>query len=231
MLEGRYRLVRIGPDGVDVAYLDGRGRQTIRHDRTMRHLHSTDRCAVCGRHAACGLRGEPDVRTRRTGRQGRQLGRRGRAVSPGAPAGAGQRGVSPLARAGDAQCVGSAPRSGADLRGSWPDRGRRCASTGAPANTTRRIVRSPPRRRRSSAVSVTKAKPPPATAGAAQPPRPGSAPPPLSNLNTLVDPVFPNASLRDVLNTLARDGGRRYSIRAGLSGPDGVGQVAEADAR
>jgi hypothetical protein len=30
LLEGRYRLLRIGPDGVDVAYLDGRGRQTIR---------------------------------------------------------------------------------------------------------------------------------------------------------------------------------------------------------
>ena len=30
LLEGRYRLLRIGLDGVDVAYLDGRGRQTIR---------------------------------------------------------------------------------------------------------------------------------------------------------------------------------------------------------
>ena len=30
ILEGRYRLLRIGADAVDVAYLDGRGRQTIR---------------------------------------------------------------------------------------------------------------------------------------------------------------------------------------------------------
>ena len=30
VLEGRYRLLRIGPDSVDLAYLDGRGRQTIR---------------------------------------------------------------------------------------------------------------------------------------------------------------------------------------------------------
>ena len=30
ILEGRYRLLRIGPDSVDLAYLDGRGRQTIR---------------------------------------------------------------------------------------------------------------------------------------------------------------------------------------------------------
>ena len=30
ILEGRYRLLRIGPDSVEVAYLDGRGRQTIR---------------------------------------------------------------------------------------------------------------------------------------------------------------------------------------------------------
>ena len=28
-LEGRYRVLRIGPDSVDLAYLDGRGRQTI----------------------------------------------------------------------------------------------------------------------------------------------------------------------------------------------------------
>ena len=30
VLEGRYRLLRIGPDSADVAYLDGTGRQTIR---------------------------------------------------------------------------------------------------------------------------------------------------------------------------------------------------------
>lgn len=30
VLEGRYRLLRIGPDSVDLAYLDGRGRQPIR---------------------------------------------------------------------------------------------------------------------------------------------------------------------------------------------------------
>ena len=30
VLEGRYRLLRIGPDSVDVAYLDGRGQQPIR---------------------------------------------------------------------------------------------------------------------------------------------------------------------------------------------------------
>jgi hypothetical protein len=30
VLEGRFRLLRIGPDSVDVAYLDGTGRQTIR---------------------------------------------------------------------------------------------------------------------------------------------------------------------------------------------------------
>jgi hypothetical protein len=30
ILEGRYRLLRIGPDSVDVAYVDGRGRQSIR---------------------------------------------------------------------------------------------------------------------------------------------------------------------------------------------------------
>jgi hypothetical protein len=30
ILEGRYRLIRIGQDSVDVAYLDGRSRQTIR---------------------------------------------------------------------------------------------------------------------------------------------------------------------------------------------------------
>ena len=29
-LEGRYRLLRIGQDSVDIAYLDGRGRQTLR---------------------------------------------------------------------------------------------------------------------------------------------------------------------------------------------------------
>lgn len=30
IIEGRYRVLRIGTDSVDVAYLDGRGRQTIR---------------------------------------------------------------------------------------------------------------------------------------------------------------------------------------------------------
>ena len=30
VLEGRYRLLRIGPDSVDMAFLDGRGRQSIR---------------------------------------------------------------------------------------------------------------------------------------------------------------------------------------------------------
>lgn len=30
VLEGRYRLLRIGTDSVDIAYLDGRGRQSIR---------------------------------------------------------------------------------------------------------------------------------------------------------------------------------------------------------
>ena len=30
VLEGRYRLLRVGTDSVDMAYLDGRGRQTIR---------------------------------------------------------------------------------------------------------------------------------------------------------------------------------------------------------
>jgi len=30
VLEGRYRLLRIGPDSVDVALLDGRGRQSLR---------------------------------------------------------------------------------------------------------------------------------------------------------------------------------------------------------
>jgi hypothetical protein len=30
IIEGRYRLLRIGPDWVEMAYLDGRGRQTIR---------------------------------------------------------------------------------------------------------------------------------------------------------------------------------------------------------
>ena len=29
IIEGRYRVLRIGPDSVDLAYLDGRGRQTI----------------------------------------------------------------------------------------------------------------------------------------------------------------------------------------------------------
>jgi hypothetical protein len=29
ILEGQYRLLRIGQDSVDIAYLDGRGRQTI----------------------------------------------------------------------------------------------------------------------------------------------------------------------------------------------------------
>ena len=40
-----------------------------------------------------------------------------------------------------------------------------------------------------------------------EPPRPGSAPAPLTNLNTMVDLRFPNASLRDVLNTLGEQGG------------------------
>lgn len=30
IIEGRYRLVRIGPDSLELSYLDGRGRQTIR---------------------------------------------------------------------------------------------------------------------------------------------------------------------------------------------------------
>jgi hypothetical protein len=30
ILEGRYRLLRVGRDSADLAYLDGRGRQTIR---------------------------------------------------------------------------------------------------------------------------------------------------------------------------------------------------------
>jgi hypothetical protein len=30
ILEGRYKILRIGPDSVELAYLDGRGRQTIR---------------------------------------------------------------------------------------------------------------------------------------------------------------------------------------------------------
>jgi hypothetical protein len=30
VLEGRYRLLRIGQDSVDLAYLDGRGQQSIR---------------------------------------------------------------------------------------------------------------------------------------------------------------------------------------------------------
>ena len=29
-IEGRYRILRIGVESVDLAYLDGRGRQTIR---------------------------------------------------------------------------------------------------------------------------------------------------------------------------------------------------------
>ena len=29
IIEGRYRLLRIGPESVDIAYLDGRGRQTL----------------------------------------------------------------------------------------------------------------------------------------------------------------------------------------------------------
>ncbi len=42
---------------------------------------------------------------------------------------------------------------------------------------------------------------------ATQPARPGSAPAPLANLNAIVDGVFPNASLRDVLNTLGETAG------------------------
>lgn len=30
VIEGRYRILRIGPDSIEMAYLDGRGRQTIR---------------------------------------------------------------------------------------------------------------------------------------------------------------------------------------------------------
>ena len=30
VIEGRYRIVRIGPESIEMAYLDGRGRQTIR---------------------------------------------------------------------------------------------------------------------------------------------------------------------------------------------------------
>jgi hypothetical protein len=30
IIEGRYRILRIGVESVDLAYLDGRGRQTIR---------------------------------------------------------------------------------------------------------------------------------------------------------------------------------------------------------
>jgi YD repeat-containing protein len=40
-----------------------------------------------------------------------------------------------------------------------------------------------------------------------EPPRPGSAPAPLASLNTIVDPRFVNASLRDVLNTLGEAAG------------------------
>ena len=31
IVEGRYRILKIGVESVDIAYLDGRGRQTIRH--------------------------------------------------------------------------------------------------------------------------------------------------------------------------------------------------------
>ena len=42
----------------------------------------------------------------------------------------------------------------------------------------------------------------------AQPARPGAPPAPLANLDMIVDPLrFPNASLRDVLNTLGEAGG------------------------
>jgi hypothetical protein len=30
IIEGRYRVLRIGPDSADLVYLDGRGRQTLR---------------------------------------------------------------------------------------------------------------------------------------------------------------------------------------------------------
>jgi hypothetical protein len=30
VIEGRYRIVRIGQESIEMAYLDGRGRQTIR---------------------------------------------------------------------------------------------------------------------------------------------------------------------------------------------------------
>ena len=30
IIEGRYRVLKIGPDSVELSYLDGRGRQTIR---------------------------------------------------------------------------------------------------------------------------------------------------------------------------------------------------------
>ena len=30
IIDGRYRLLRVGPDSADLAYADGRGRQTIR---------------------------------------------------------------------------------------------------------------------------------------------------------------------------------------------------------
>jgi hypothetical protein len=30
IIEGRYRLLRVGPDAADIAFTDGRGRQTIR---------------------------------------------------------------------------------------------------------------------------------------------------------------------------------------------------------
>jgi len=29
VIEGQYRLLRVGPDSADLAYLDGRGRQTF----------------------------------------------------------------------------------------------------------------------------------------------------------------------------------------------------------
>ena len=31
IVEGRYRILKIGVESIDIAYLDGRGRQTIRH--------------------------------------------------------------------------------------------------------------------------------------------------------------------------------------------------------
>jgi hypothetical protein len=29
-VDGRYRMLRVGPDSIEMAYVDGRGRQTIR---------------------------------------------------------------------------------------------------------------------------------------------------------------------------------------------------------